>query len=125
MTYLLDVNVLIAALWTTHAQHAVTDAWLKGKQVALCPISEMGFLRISTHPRALGAVMADAEKLLGEFYKEVSPRFVPADLSASGLGAKNSDAVTDHYLARLADHHKMRLGTLDGNIVHPAVELIA
>ncbi len=125
MTYLLDVNALIAALWTTHAQHAVTDAWLKGKQVALCPISEMGFLRISTHPRALGAAMPDAEKLLGEFYKDVSPKFVPADLSACGLGAKNSDAVTDHYLARLADRHKMKLGTLDGSIAHPAVELIA
>jgi predicted nucleic acid-binding protein len=125
MTYLLDVNVLMAALWTTHAQHAVTDAWLKGKQVALCPISEMGFLRVSTHPRALGAVMAEAERFLAEFYKGVSPRFVPADLSACGLGAKNSDAVTDHYLARLADRHKMKLGTLDGDITHPAVELIA
>lgn len=124
MTYLLDVNALIAVLWTDHSDHEKADAWLKGKQVALCPLSELGFLRISSHPKGLGAPMADAEKLLGDFVRGVSPQFVPADLSASRLGAPRSDSVTDLYLAKLAEAHAMKLATLDSHIAHSAVELI-
>lgn len=60
MKYLLDVNLLIAAVWTTHADHTKADAWITGKQLALCPITELGFLRISTHPRGLNSAMQGA-----------------------------------------------------------------
>ena len=124
MTYLLDVNILIAVLWITHTHHAKADAWIKGKRLALCPISEMGFLRISSHPRGLGARMADAEALLEKFYGELHPEFIAADISCRALRARNSDAVSDIYLARLADRHKMKLATLDTSISHHAVEII-
>jgi predicted nucleic acid-binding protein len=48
MTYLLDVNTLIAAIWISHAHYTKTDAWLRAKRIALCRISELGFLRISS-----------------------------------------------------------------------------
>jgi predicted nucleic acid-binding protein len=67
MKYLLDVNALIAVIWTNHANHAVTQSWIEGKELAVCPLTELGFLRISTNPKALGATMSDARKLLEAF----------------------------------------------------------
>jgi len=32
MTFLLDVNLLIAAIWEDHADHARVNAWLAGKK---------------------------------------------------------------------------------------------
>ena len=49
MKYLLDVNVLLAPIWANHPQFVTADAWLKGKSVVVCPISESGFLRVSTN----------------------------------------------------------------------------
>src|SRR5438309_3647882 len=124
MTYLLDVNALIAAIWTTHIEHRRTDAWLKGKNVALCPVSELGFLRISSHPRGLGASMADAERLLGDFWRNLKPDFIHDDFSANGIKARRSGEVTDIYLAELAHRHEMKLATLDQGINHGATEII-
>jgi hypothetical protein len=39
--------MLIAAIWRDHQDQAKVEAWLRGKQTATCPISELGFLRIS------------------------------------------------------------------------------
>jgi hypothetical protein len=41
--YLLDVNMLIAAIWQDHEDQLRVEAWLGGKQTATCPISELGF----------------------------------------------------------------------------------
>jgi hypothetical protein len=84
----------------------------------------MGFLRISSHPRGLGAAISDCERLLEKFHEEIRPEFVAADISCRRLRAANSDSVTDTYLAHLADQHGMKLATFDKAIVHPAAELI-
>jgi len=55
MKHLLDVNVLLAAIWQRHPDFPKADAWLIGRQVATCPLSELGFLRVSTAPKALNA----------------------------------------------------------------------
>lgn len=125
MKYLLDVNALISLLHATHQQHATADNWAAGKDLVLCPTAELGFLRISSHPRGLRQTMADAELALAQFKKEQRVSFIPDDLSADGLGAPNSDAVTDTYLAKLAVRHNLRLAAFDQGIKHPAVELIA
>ncbi len=39
MTYLLDVNVLIAAIWVPHNEHARADAWVQKNQLATCVIA--------------------------------------------------------------------------------------
>ncbi len=62
MKYLLDVNVLLAAVWATHPQFAAADAWLNGKSAVVCPISELGFLRTSTNKKAIAAPTADARR---------------------------------------------------------------
>jgi predicted nucleic acid-binding protein len=124
MTYLLDVNVLIAAIWATHTEHPRADRWLIGKEVALCPICELGFLRISSHARGLGAPMANAERLLQDFWKNLSPAFIHDDFSATEINLRSSNETTDMYLAELARRHQMKLATFDQSIKHAAVELI-
>jgi predicted nucleic acid-binding protein len=124
MRYLLDVNVLLAAIWVKHSEHARTDGWLQTRDLATCPIADLGFLRISTHPKALKATMVDARKLLDHFYSQLSPAFIPDDLRPLKSHPGTSDSVTDHYLADLAASHGMKLATLDANLKHPAAELI-
>ena len=124
MKYLLDVNVLIASVWKDHTSHSKANAWLKGRSLATCPFSELGFLRVSTHTKGLGATMSDARKLLEDFLGAHKVEFVPADLPGLASNATKSEEVTDSYLAELASRKNLKLATLDGNIVHPAAELI-
>ncbi len=124
MKYLLDVNALLAAIIQHHPQHETANRWMKGKALALCPISELGFIRVSTQPKAYNLAMAIAKAALNDFVAKHGAEFLPADLSASGIHAKTSDRVTDTYLAELAARHKMKLATFDRGVSHGAVEVI-
>lgn len=124
LKYLLDVNVLVAAIWVNHPDHSTADAWLQAKELATCPLSELGFLRVSTHPRALKANMRTSRSLLEAFLLKHRPEFVPADLPALKAHAQTSNQVTDFYLAELAASKGLKLATLDSNISHAAVEII-
>jgi uncharacterized protein len=122
--YLLDVNAVLAAIIRHHPQHETANRWLKGKSLALCPISELGFIRISTQPKAYNLAMTIAKEALNDFVQKHRAEFVPADLSASGMNARTGDRVTDTYLADLAARHKMKLATFDTGVSHGAVEMI-
>ncbi len=124
MRYLLDVNVLLAANWHHHPQHAIAFAWLAGKEIALCPLSELGFLRISSNKKAFNAPMEQARQVLETFISQRQPARIADDLPVLASHAENSEQVTDQYLAALADRHGYKLATLDGGIKHAAVELI-
>src|SRR5256885_3030600 len=112
LEYLLDVNALIAAIWINHPDHAKADAWVRGKQVVTCPLSELGFLRISTNPRALKSDMRSARQLLEAFLQKHLAQFLPADLPALKSKAQKSDQVTDQYLADLASSNNMKLAKI-------------
>jgi len=124
--YLLDVNMLIAAIWLDHQDQPRVETWLHGKQTATCPISELGFLRISsgdTFPfRAKPETCGNA---LSEFVRKRRCRFVPDDFSPQRIAAESSRQFTDLYLAELAERHRMKLATLDTRIFHRAIELVA
>ena len=124
MKYLLDVNALLAAILAIHSRHQAADTWLRRKSLATCPLSELGFLRISTNPKAYNLSMAIARQALEAFVKAHKVEFVPADLPAIESGAHQSEAVTDSYLAELAARRGMKLATLDTGIAHAAVEVI-
>ena len=123
--HLLDVNVLLAAIWGNHPQHAKAFAWLAGKRVVLCPLAELGFLRISTNRRAIGAPMERARELLEQFAKDRNATRIADDLPALDCHATKSEQVTDTYLAELALKHGVRLGTFDQTIAHKTVDVIA
>ena len=124
MKHLLDVNVLLASIWTTHPQHATAMAWLPGKTLVVCPIVELGFLRISTHKKAFNFTMTDARTGLEKFLSERNAAHIPDDLPALNSKPATSAQVTDHYLADLAAKHGWKLATLDAGIKHVSVELI-
>ncbi len=124
MRHLLDVNILLAAIWENHPQHAKVFAWLAGKNIMLCPLAELGFLRISTNKKAINAPMDKARGLLEQFAHERNAERIPDDLAPLQSRPKTSEAVTDQYLADLAVRHGAKLVTLDQNISHKAVEVI-
>ena len=125
MTCLLDVNVLLAVIWDEHPHHQPAFEWIKGKSVAVCPISELGFIRISTNAKSsFNAPMAQARELLKSFLSERDSARIPDDLPALESNPQKSDEVTDNYLAALAARHDLKLATLDGGINHPAAMLL-
>jgi len=125
MIYLLDVNVLLAAIIQNHPNHAVTDAWLRNKKLAVCPLSELGFLRISTHPKAYHHRMSVARQALQDFIAHNQVQFIADDVPALKAAAAKSGDLTDCYLGELAAQHNAKLATLDAGIKHAAVELIS
>ena len=125
MTYLLDVNALLASIITDHPMHPVADDRIRGKSLAVCPLSELGFIRVSTQPKAFGLSMKDARRLLESFVRENGVVFLPADLAALKSNPLRSDEVTDHYLADLAAAKDCKLATLDTRLNHRVSEIIA
>src|SRR5690348_13478782 len=114
MSHLLDVNVLLAAIWTVHPHYSATDAWLKGKRVVVSPIVELVFLRISSNAKApFNVSMADARKALEKFLFETDAARIPDDLPALDSKADKSERITDAYLADLAEKHGLKFATLD------------
>lgn len=125
MKYLLDVNLLLAAIWQNHPRHAEAFNWLEGKSVLLCPLAELGFLRISTNQKAINAPMAQTRELLLHFCSERQAEWISDDLPALESCSLTSAQVTDIYLADLAQKHHAKLATLDQGIDHQAVEVLA
>ena len=125
MKHLLDVNVLLAAICAGHPKNAATFAWLKGKQLVLCPIAGLGFLRVSSQPKAFNLSMQTARKALAQFCAERQVEWIADDLLPLDSHPFKSDQVTDVYLADLAAKHGLRFGTLDTGIKHAAAVLVS
>jgi len=114
MTHLLDVNMLLACAWESHGQHVQARTWLeRQKSFATCPISELGFLRVSMSP-AFRATHADALAALRDITDRKEALFLPDDAAPTGLPAVSHHAdITDAYLVTLAKAHGGKLATLD------------
>ena len=122
--YLLDVSTLVALLWHSHASNAKATAWASGKTLAVCPVTELGFVRVVTSP-AFNATMAQARETLKDFLEKQVPEFIPADARVLDcVTAPTSGKTTDWYLANLAEAHGMKWATLDTKANHPNAELV-
>ena len=120
MTCLLDTNALIALAWQNHDAHARAKHWMKTvRSFATCPITQGGFLRLSSNP-ALGFAndTGDAFCALEMFLKDERHHFWPDDLSFGEAEirrdlVRSHGQVTDKYLAALARKHQGCLATFD------------
>jgi predicted nucleic acid-binding protein len=123
--YLLDVSPMLALLWAGHQHHRRAKAWMEaGPALTVCPLTELGFLRISTQP-AYGATFEQAKRMLSGWKEYRQPRFIPCDVSALNMDTPSTGRhTTDYYLASLAAKHGLQLATLDEGIKHKAVFLI-
>jgi len=124
MTYLLDVNALIAALVTAHEHHLRVSTWLAGLDksdvLATCSISELGFVRVLAQAPQYRVPVSDSIKTLDRFRKDRMRTvcIFPDDRSASDLPrwVKGARQVTDGHLLGLAQSHGALLATLDEGI---------
>ena len=117
MSHLLDVNLLLACGWNVHADHAAANRWLDSvKAFASCPVTQMGFIRVSMSP-GYGASFADARSVLQAIVQMPNHRFVPDGTTADSLPEVGSHRdVSDAHLVRLAKKSGLRLATLDENL---------
>ena len=132
MTYLLDVNVLIALLDPGHVQHDTAHAWfgrIGQTSWATCPLTENGVLRIIGSPRypnTPGSPAAVAP-LVAQLRAHPGHRFWPDDVSlldpqhVDTTRLLATDQVTDTYLLALARAHDGTLITFDRRLVVGAV----
>jgi toxin-antitoxin system PIN domain toxin len=125
MKYLLDVNILIAGIWDSHIHHEIVFEWLKGREIVLCPLAEMGFLRISTHPGGYNFSMEVARQGLKRFRTDRKAMLITDDLDVFNSNPKTSAQVPDHYLADLAAQHGLKLATLDTGLKHTSAQLVS
>ena len=120
MTYLLDVNALLALGIVDHEFHPRISAWLHRQpesRLATCAITELGFVRLASQIPAYGFTVAQAKLVLRGLKNAPSPRFtfLVDDQDASHLPSwvKGTKQITDGHLAALASAHGAKLATLD------------
>lgn len=132
MTFLLDVNLLIALIDPTHVGHDAAHQWFAATAAAswaTCPLTENGVIRIVGHPRypnSSGAPAA-AAPLLARLRALPGHVFWPDDLSlvdsdiVDAARIATSAQVTDTYLLALAAANNGQLATLDRRLSPAAV----
>jgi len=125
--YLLDINLLVALLWTNHEQHEPARRWFQGHHSegwATCPLTQAGFVRISSNPRVFPGAPppARAVELLAANIKHPSHRFWKDDVLFADAVAPfagrfiGHQQTTDAYLFGLALRRRGRLATFDSGL---------
>ena len=133
MTYLLDVNVLIALIDPGHISHGDAHRWFEtsGHSAwATCPITENGVIRIVGNPKypnspGSPAIVADivrkVRRLAGhQFWLDDISLVGTSDIDSTKI--LTSAQVTDTYLLALAKAHGGALATFDRKLSAAAVK---
>jgi uncharacterized protein len=132
--YLLDVNALVAMGFLEHEFHKRVRDWVNRRgskelmELATCPITELGFVRVLSSASQYGFTVAQARALLRQLKAITDFQFVflTDDQEASRLPnwVKTSGQTTDGHLAELARARGAILATLDqkipGTVLIPA-----
>jgi toxin-antitoxin system PIN domain toxin len=127
VTCLLDVNVLIALIDSSHEAHSAAHEWFAahGRAAwATSPLTENGLVRIISHPRYPNPVdsTAVAVDLLRGLRRHPGHRFWADDLSLADGGVVDavrpvsSGQLTDAYLLALAAKNDGVLVTFDRRV---------
>lgn len=122
--HLLDVNALVALAWDSHIHHAAIRSWFRGharRGWATSPVTESGFVRVSSNPKALPAAIGvgAAREVLRGLRSAAGHRFWVDDVSPtdgdvpSPLGHRQ---VTDAQLLTLARRRGGAVLTFDAGL---------
>lgn len=128
VSFLLDVNVLIAAIWPTHESHSIVQRWL-GHHVrdgwATCPLTQAAFVRIVSNPAfspnaltprdALALLEANLRHAAHHFWEDEISLLAAIEPFAERVAGHRQ--VSDAYLLGLAIHKKGKLATLDKGVL--------
>jgi len=126
-TSLLDVNLLIALAWPSHIHYEQAHAWFADNAAfgwATCPVTQCGFVRVSSNPKIIADAVSPKEALSvlngivsmenHVFWPDSIPlsesSYIPANLL---IGHRQ---VTDAYLLGLAISNNGQLATMDKRI---------
>lgn len=129
---LLDVNVLVALGWPSHVFHTRAHRWFaqhSSRGWATTPVTECGFVRVSSNRGALPLVTTPGRavealrrmsRVRGHTFWADDVRFVAEDGIVDSL--RGYRQVTDAHSLSLAASHDGRLATFDEGIegAHPA-----
>lgn len=132
MTYLLDVNVLIALLDPAHVGHEAAHMWFgeEGhRDWASCPITQNGVVRIVGNPRYPNSTGSPAEAaiIVKQLCALPGHSFWPDSLSlfdssfVDPAEIRTPDQVTDSFLLALAASRNGKLATFDRKLSVRAV----
>jgi len=117
MSWLLDVNFILASRWTTHPDHLAAKAWVdSASEFHTCAITELGFLRISLSA-AYGAKWSEAQESLAKLHVRSGHRFLSDDVDGTVASQTGSKDTTDAHLVVLAKRHGLKLATLDTTMI--------
>jgi hypothetical protein len=124
VTYLLDVNVLIALIDPTHVGHDAAHVWfmtIGAASWATCPLTENGVIRIVGHPRypnsagspaAVAPIVAGLRGLPGHVFWADEFSLIGSNI-VDITRVLTPAQVTDTYLLALARTHDGQLATFD------------
>ena len=124
MTFLLDLNLLLALAWPSHVHHDLAHGWFEGEHSprwATCPLTQLGFIRLSSNPAFTNdAATPDAAlAMLRAMAALDGHEFWPDEIDcvaggfSSNLRITGHRQVTDAYLLSLARTRSGCLVTLD------------
>jgi len=117
MSWLLDVNLILASRWTTHPDHRAAKAWIDAvDRFYTTPITELGFVRISLSA-AYRASWAEIQESLNKLHSRHSYQFLTDDVDGIAAPETGSKDTTDAHLVTLAKRHGLRLATLDTTLL--------
>jgi uncharacterized protein len=133
MTYLLDVNVLVALVDSAHVGHDAAHDWFarEGRQDwSTCPTTENGLVRVIANPKYPNALptAADAIALLVQLVSLPGYVFWSDDITLRDANRFNTTRmltvgqVADTYLLALAASRGGKLATLDRRLSPVAVQ---
>ena len=121
---LLDVNALVALAWDSHVHHAAIRSWFHTHGAAgwaTCPVTESGFVRVSSNPRALPSALppATAREVLVALRRAPGHSFLADDVSMTDAdvpAVSGHRQVTDAHLVALARRHGRTVVTFDSGL---------
>ena len=126
MTYLLDVNTLVALGFLQHEFHGRVANWVRKlairgvPELATCSITELGFVRVLVQAPQYGFSVAHARGVLLQLKSGNTLKFafIPDNHDVSHLPTwvKSAKQTTDGHLAQLAKANGAMLATLDTQI---------
>ena len=117
MSWLLDVNVILASRWTTHPYHLAAKAWIDSvDRFYTTAIVELGFVRISLSG-AYRANWDETQETLKKLHGRPGHQFLPDDVDGTTSPETGSKDTTDAHLVTLAKRHGLKLATLDGTLI--------
>ncbi|HTI34710.1 MAG TPA: TA system VapC family ribonuclease toxin, partial [Miltoncostaea sp.] len=110
--------------WNRHVHHAAVVEWFDAdadRTWATCPVTEAGFVRVSSNARAVGAALAPAEarSVLARLRTDDGHRFLANDVSMTDESVPEVTGyrqVTDALLLAVARRHGVRLVTFDAGL---------